>query len=231
MKILVPLAGPDFERPDGSVKAEHLLGDMPILRAALESRPWWRRGIVQAADLNFILRDTPASRRFASEGLQAWYPGATVSFLGATTRGAALSSLVGLAPVAHVAEPLCIDLADIIFAYDSKIDWFDDVHVGAVAMTFAASHPEYSYLRRDDAGRVVEAAEKRVISAEASAGVYLFRGPAEYLRSLSYGLAHPEEFECRGLFFVCPLLNGIIAAGLEVVGVAVTDVLDIKLQA
>lgn len=229
MKIIVPLAGPDFERPDGSVKSERLLGGTPILRAALESRPWWRQGIARACDLSFVLRDTGPSRRFATERLQVWYPGSAVSFLGAGAQGAALSSLVGLAPAAGAKEPVCIDLADIIFDCDGPIDWFSDPQVGGIAMTFSSNRAEYSFLRRDEDGRVVEAVEKTVVSSEASAGVYIFKSPAVYMMALSYILENREKYMCRGLFFVCPLLNGVIHRGMDVLGVPVYNVLDVKM--
>ena len=54
MKVIVPLAGPDFVKPDGSVKAEISVEGLPLLRRALESRSWWTHGLVSDADLVFV---------------------------------------------------------------------------------------------------------------------------------------------------------------------------------
>ena len=43
-----------------------------------------------------------------------------------------------------------------------------------VIMTFKASHPKLSYARADKTGRVIEVAEKRVISDRATVGIYYF---------------------------------------------------------
>ncbi|BBU60333.1 hypothetical protein MSC49_02680 [Methylosinus sp. C49] len=231
MQVIVPLAGPDFEQSDGRVKSEFEVHGTPLLRLAIESRAWWRSGQVTDSDLIFVLRDSFVSRRFASDKLAQWYPNARQVFLSDYTRGAALTVLAGVALVGHAEEILCFDLADILFEErTSALSPFTDMSVGAVGLTFPSNHPAYSYLRRDAAGNVVEAAEKRVISEEASAGVYLFRSPVIYLRALAYVLDHRAEHVHRDLFFVCPVLNGVLAQGLKVNGLTVCDITDIKLS-
>lgn len=230
MKVITPLAGPAFEGPYGGTKAEIVLSGTPLLRAALESRPWWRSGAVADADHVFVLREGAASRRFATGPLAAWYPRARSVFLSAATGGAALSALAGLALLADSGEPLCIDLADILYDTPANAEFGFGAAEGGVALVFFSDNPAYSYLRTDSAGRVVEAAEKRVISTHASAGTYLFRSAAVLLRALAHNLDHAEAVTHRGLFFVCPLFNGVLAQGLEVRLQPVAAVQDIKLM-
>ncbi len=229
MRVVIPLAGPDFEQADGSVKAERLVEGRPLLRQALESRSWWREGRARAAETTFVLHDGPATRRFADSALTAWFPEAQVVFVSGYTQGAALSALAGLAPVAHDVGPVCIDLADILFEEDGSVGTvFGDPAVGGALLTFPATSPLYSYVRRDARGKVVETIEKVVISGEASAGVYLFRSAGIYLKAVAHALENRDSQTCRGLFFVCPLMNGVLAQGLDVVGVPVHGVRDIK---
>jgi len=230
VKVVVPLAGPDFEREDGSVKAELSVAGQPLLRRCIEGRLWWKRGQVRDEDLVFVLRDTPRSRRFAAEALAEWYPRARIVTLSATAGGAALSALAGVALVGPDDGPLCVDLVDI--EYRST---FDPVHcfgqpssAAAAALVFQSNNPAYSYLRTDSEGNLVEAAEKRVISGHASAGTYFFDRAATYLEALAHNLRHREHVTHRGLFFVCPLYNGLIAAGRRVVLEQVHDVRDVK---
>lgn len=230
MKIIVPLAGPDFERPDGSVKAERLVDDVPLLRRALETRPWWQRGQVRDDDLIFILRDSDGSRRFASQKLSAWYPGAGAVMLPAATGGAALSALAGVAMIGHGEGPICVDLVDITYrsTFDPHATFASRQNTGAAALVFQSSNPAYSYLRIDAAGRVVEAAEKKVISTNASVGTYFFASPTVYLTALAHNLSNRDAVAHRSLFFVCPLFNGVIASGRNVILGHVEDVIDIK---
>lgn len=228
MQIVVPLAGPDFEAEDGSVKAEYLLDGQPLLRRAVESRPWWRAGEADDRDLVFVLRDTDRSRRFAAESLATWYPRARSVFLGDMTGGAAMSALAGVGLVAHLDGPLCIDLADIL--YDGPADMTACLNrsgVGAMIPVFPSSDPLYSYLREEN-GVVVEAAEKRVISTMASAGTYFFADAARYLSALAHSLQNRHQVVHKGLFFVCPVVNGIVAAGETVLAIPVQNVIDIK---
>jgi hypothetical protein len=106
-----------------------------------------------------------------------------------------------------------------------------DAHADALVLTFPSHNPVYSYLRTDASGRVVEAAEKKRISARASAGTYFFASPAVYLRALAHSLDHRANVTHNGLFFVCPLYNGVIAGGGKVVLEDVRSVRDVKIPA
>ncbi|MES1201243.1 MAG: hypothetical protein ABUS57_07310 [Pseudomonadota bacterium] len=226
MKGIVPLAGPDFERADG-VKATLPVDGEPLLRRALDRRAW--RGALRNEDFVFVLRDSPRSRAFAETDLAAWYPGARRVYLSTSTQGAAFSTLAGLSLIAHHDEPISIDLADILFTGGgAAIDAFAAPNVGGAALVFTSQDPRYSYLRRDATGRIVEAAEKRVISDEASAGVYFFRSPDVLLQSIAHSLRARATLTFNGLFYVCPLFNGVLDQGLDVVGVRVEGVRDVK---
>lgn len=228
MQIIVPLAGPDFEFEDGGVKAELLIDGRPLLRRALESRAWWRGDGEDA--LTFVLRDSDISRRFADSRLSQWYPHARCIYLSDFAQGAAFSAAAGLSLVGHEDDVVCVDLVDIL--YDARFDpaaCFASSDIGGAALVFDSSEPQYSYLREDQSGRVVEAAEKRVISSKASVGTYFFASPTVYFDAVSHMLRHRETLAHNGLFYVCPLMNGVIASGRSVALQMATNVVDIKL--
>lgn len=230
MKTIIPLAGPDFVRPDGSVKAELDVNGTPLLRCAIESRSWWRDGRLCDRDLVFVLLDQPSVRSFAERALGNWYPSARAVFLTTSTEGALLSTLAGVSLLAQHDEPICIDLADILFDEDAHPELvLSNEDCGGLALTFPSNRDIYSYFRRDKFGAIVEAVEKRVISDEASAGVYFFKSPAVYLRAVAHSLDHRGELAYRERLFVCPAMNGVLAQGLRVEGYGVRNVVDIKL--
>lgn len=228
MRIIVPLAGPDFVSPDGSVKAEYRIEGRPLLRLALESRPW--SSAVSPEDYVFVFIDRHETRAFAAGALARWYPGAATCFLSDTTRGAALSAMAGLAGHRTAGEPLIVDLADIIYESDLEpvAAFAREPNSGAIALTFESNNPVYSYLATAPDGRVTRAAEKVVISRNASAGTYVFASTSIYLRALAHALENEPEQSCGGLFYVCPLFNGILATGLDVSLSVVTGAYDIK---
>jgi hypothetical protein len=228
MQIVVPLAGPDFVRSDGSVKAEQELDGRPFLRRVLESRTWWTADA--ATRLAFVLHDDAPSRAFAARSLATWYPGCKITFISDYTVGAALSCLAGLAFSPFHGELLCLDLADILYdCPQDPIALFQDPDVGGVATIFPSDNPLYSYLALDADGRMIEAAEKRVISSHASAGTYFFRDAATYLEALAVVLRDPTAYSYRDLLFVCPVFNGVVARGGVVRGATVSHVVDVKI--
>ncbi len=50
-------------------------------------------------------------------------------------------------------------------------------------MTFEASHPKWSYARTDNLGRIIEVAEKKVISPNATVGIYYFSKGSNFVKA------------------------------------------------
>ncbi len=230
MRVIVPLAGPDFVLANGKVKAVLDLDGEPLLKKALESRPW--AGSVDPAKYVFVMLDRPETRRFAQSELADWYRQSQVVFLSQPTRGAAFSALAGVSSYTNIDEPFVIDLADILYSSSlapHKV-FADSPDCGGIALTFHSDAPEYSYLRCDADGRFVEAAEKQVISSQASAGTYIFANATVFLRAVAHAIENEATQARGGLFYVCPLFNGVRAQGRNVSLSPVTEVVDIKLR-
>ncbi len=229
MICLVPLAGPDFHDPQRGVKALTPVDGLPLVRRAIESRPWWRAGQLTSDGLVFVLRDTPQTAAFRAQ-LAGWYPGCRFATVSDLTAGALLSALAGIALARDWTAPLMIDLVDILFDLDEDIvgafAWTADL--GAVAPVFASSDPAYSYLELDAAGRVTRAAEKQLISSHASAGCYLFRDVPTFLEAAAHSLRHAGALAFRDALFVCPALNGVIAGGRAVAVAPARDVVPLS---
>lgn len=66
----------------------------------------------------------------------------------------------------------------------------------------------------DETGRVIETAEKRRISSWATTGLYYFQNGGEFVRQADAMLAADERV--NGEFYVAPLYNRMIAAGLDI---------------
>lgn len=81
-------------------------------------------------------------------------------------------------------------------------------------MTFKASHPKWSYARIDDKNKVLEVAEKKVISDKATVGIYYFKKGSDFVKSaqsmIKKNIQHNNEF------YVCPVYNEVILSGGQV---------------
>ena len=80
--------------------------------------------------------------------------------------------------------------------YDGGVAIFDDVH------------PRWSYVRLDDTGMVIEAAEKRPISRNAVAGFYYFKRASSFFDAAKRMIL--KNADVGGSFFVCPTFNEMI---------------------
>jgi len=228
MRVIVPLAGPDFILPDGMLKGQINYQGKPLLRHVIDSRPWTNSN----SPICFVLFDSLKTRAFASECLSEWYPNSSSIFLSKYSRGAALSALAGIGLGQDFSEPVIVDLADIMYktTLDPVVCFANSHGIGGIALTFSSSNPVYSYLRLSPMGQFIEAAEKRVISEHASAGTYVFRNTAIYLRALAHSLEHESTQTFSNLFYLCPLFNGVLHQGLDVVLEPVVNVVDIKMK-
>jgi NDP-sugar pyrophosphorylase family protein len=81
-------------------------------------------------------------------------------------------------------------------------------------MTMSANDPKWSYVRRDSAGRVTEVVEKKVISNEATVGIYNFRSGADFVRGAERMIA--KQLRVNGEFYVAPVYNELIGDGMDI---------------
>lgn len=81
-------------------------------------------------------------------------------------------------------------------------------------LTFKSSHPKWSYARVNQAGKVIEVAEKLVISDKATVGIYYFKHGKDFVEAAQQmifkNIRHNNEF------YVCPVYNEIILKDKDV---------------
>lgn len=75
-------------------------------------------------------------------------------------------------------------------------------------MTFNSSHPKWSYARVDKNNMVMEVAEKKVISNQATVGVYYFKKGSDFVRSAHAMIE--KNIRYNNEFYVCPVFNEMI---------------------
>jgi dTDP-glucose pyrophosphorylase len=73
---------------------------------------------------------------------------------------------------------------------------------------FDSVHPRWSYVRLDEHGYVIEAAEKRPISRYATAGVYYFRQGKAFVQAAMEMIK--KDANTGGVFYICPTFNELI---------------------
>jgi HAD superfamily hydrolase (TIGR01509 family) len=162
-----------------------------------------------------ILQGRHVKQYCADDLIRRLAPGAEVVEVDGLTEGAACTVLTA----AHLFDsPNELVLAN----SDQKVD----VDVAAFVermraldadggiLTFRDDNPKWSFARTDETGRVLEVAEKRVISDQATVGIYYLRRGSDFARYARQMIA--KDVRVNGEFYVCPVFNELIADGKQV---------------
>lgn len=134
---------------------------------------------------------------------------AVVQPVHAMTMGAACTALLAVEHIADDSELLIINtnelvdgsLQDIIQAFRA-----DGCDAGVVI--FKSLHPRYSFVRLDDRGYVVEAAEKNPISKHAVAGLYWFERGGLFVDAVKEMIR--KDAKVNNTFYIAPALNELV---------------------
>jgi hypothetical protein len=211
VNCIVPLAGPDFVTPAFGLRPLYPIDGVPLIEAALMSRPWWRSGALKPEGLVFVMRAVAGADQVQTF-IADRFAGARIVMLSHPTGGALLSALAASGLLRDADAPLIVDLVDIL--YDADIDverLFADPETAGALPWFSSDEDCYSYLQIEGA-EVTRTAEKQVISRHASAGTYLFRDAATFLEAAAFSLRHRDALAWRDVLYLCPAFNGLIAA-------------------
>lgn len=75
-------------------------------------------------------------------------------------------------------------------------------------MTFLSSHPKWSYVRKNEDGLVLETVEKKVISNDATVGIYYFKKGSDFINGAESMIK--KGIKSNNEFYVCPVYNELI---------------------
>jgi len=150
------------------------------------------------------------------EKLREICPGCTIIPVHQVTEGAACTVLLARDEI-NSADPLMIANSDQIV--DLPVDEYlaagDAPGVTGLIMTFWSDDPKWSFCRMNDDGTVSEVVEKKVISNEATVGIYNFSRGADFVRAAEQMIA--RELRVNGEFYVAPCYNQLLEEGARVV--------------
>ncbi len=213
MNILIPMGGSDEKfREQGYLYAVPLIeiAGRPLIEHALTPfQP------LANARMVFVIRKEDNQRFYLGEVLNLLKPAAEVICADGVTAGAACTALLAIEHIDNE-EELVIANADQILDFDLKavIERFRERSLDAGTVVFDAVHPRWSFVKTDENDMVVEAAEKRPISRNATAGVYYFRRGHFFVEAATRMIR--KGASVNGSFFVCPSLNELVLLQMRV---------------
>lgn len=151
-----------------------------------------------------------------SEALRQLCPGCNIVSVNQVTEGAACTVLLARKFIDND-QPLMIANADqfVELNIDTYLNVMDRENADGLIMTFWSDHPKWSYCRLDENERVTEVVEKKVVSNEATVGIYNFRSGRDFVNAADRMIA--LNLRVNNEFYVAPAYNELIQEGKKVV--------------
>jgi len=85
---------------------------------------------------------------------------------------------------------------------------FNSKKIDGSILTFEAIHPKWSYAKVDENNLVTEVAEKKVISKNATTGIYYWKKGNDYVKYAEQMIK--KNIRVNNEFYVCPVFNEAI---------------------
>lgn len=215
LNIVIPMAGRGSRFADaGFVDPKPLipLGGRPMIQWVIDNiRPARPHRFI------FICLEAHLQRYPAVPAtLRRLCPGCEIVTVREVTQGAACTVLLARDLIA-ADDPLMIANSDQFVDVDIEayLAAGDTPGVDGHIMTFWSDHPKWSYCRLADDGRVTAVVEKKVISNEATVGIYNFRRGVDFVRAADRMIALDQRV--NGEFYVAPAYEQLIAEGRRII--------------
>ena len=142
-------------------------------------------------------------------------PGCDIVQVNGITEGAACSTLLAKEYIDND-SPLLMANSDQYVEWNSNECMYaftaDEIDGGI--LTFEATHPKWSYAKIGADGFVNEVAEKKVISNQATVGVYYWKRGSDYVKYAEDMIS--KNIRVNNEFYVCPVFNQAIEDGKKV---------------
>lgn len=163
----------------------------------------------------YVCQATHISQFKLGEFLRDISSEAIILEIDAVTEGAACTALIAREYIDN-SNPLMIANCDQFIDQDINeyLDHMDQLNADGMIMTMEAFDPKWSFVRLDENNLVREVAEKKVISNEATVGIYNYKHGNEFVKSAN--LMIEGNLRVNNEFYVAPTFNEMIKSDKRV---------------
>ena len=207
MNIVIPMAGDSKIFKDSGFKYNKNFTEInrkPLFQRVCESILK-----LQADRFIFIVNQEDVRRFHIDRSLSLLSKKCSTIVSENKTAGAACSVLLASEYIDN-GEEFIISNGDMILEVDTQkiIEEFRASNLDGGIITFKSVHPRWSFVRIDENGYVIEAAEKNPISDHATVGFYYFRHGADFVASAKEMIR--KDANVDGVYYVCPAYNEMV---------------------
>ena len=212
MNVLIPMAGAGKRFMDAG-----FVFPKPIIEIKNKPMIQW---VIDSLKINakyiFIIQKEHQEKFNIKSVLKILKPDCQIIELDHVTEGAASTTLLAKKYINND-NPLIISNSDQYIKWNSSKSLYNfstKKHDGAI-LTFEAIHPKWSYAKCDENNFVNEVAEKKVISKNATVGVYFWKKGSDYVKYAEQMIK--KNIRVNNEFYVCPVYNEAIKDNKKIV--------------
>ncbi|MGV8171668.1 MAG: glycosyltransferase family 2 protein [Candidatus Woesearchaeota archaeon] len=148
--------------------------------------------------------------------LKQWAPGSEIIIVDKVTEGAACTVLLAK-DLINNNNPLMIANSDqwVDIDINDYLDAMTKSEADGLIMTMWADDPKWSYALMDKFGNVIEVVEKKVISNEATVGIYNYKHGKDFVKAAEDMIR--KDLRVNNEFYVAPAYNELIGEGKKII--------------
>jgi beta-phosphoglucomutase-like phosphatase (HAD superfamily)/dTDP-glucose pyrophosphorylase len=211
MNVLIPMAGAGsrfanvgytFPKPLIEVNGK------PMIQVVVEN-------LNIEANYTFIVQKDHYEKYSLQYLLNLIAPNCNIVQVDGLTEGAACTTLIAKEFIDND-NPLLIANSDQFVEWNSNecLYAFNADGIDGGIVSFKATHPKWSYAKVGDDGFVSEVAEKKLISDNATVGIYFWTKGSDYVKYAEQMIE--KNIRTNNEFYVCPVFNEAIQDGKKV---------------
>lgn len=211
LNIVIPIAGPDKDPANtGYVRSLQEIQRKTILQYAFESLQ-----SICASNFVVVIKQKDVNHYHLDNVVKLLRPEAKIIIAEGETMGAACTCMLAVDQLDMDAPLLITGVDQILTVSTFQIveDFINREFDGGVVI-FDDIHPRWSFVKLDEGGFVIEAAEKRPISRNATAGFYYFKKASYFFEAAQKMIS--KNASVNGSFFVCPVFNEMILQQMSI---------------
>ena len=211
LNVLIPMAGAGKRFFDaGYIFPKPLIeiNNKPMIQWVIES-------LNIKANYIFIIQKEHQEKYNIKSVLNILQPNCKIIELDVLTEGAACTTLLAKRYINNL-NPLVIANSDQYISWNSSKAFYDfnSKNLDGAILTFESIHPKWSYAKCNENGFVTEVAEKKVISKNATVGVYYWKHGSDYVSSAEKMIK--KNIRVNNEFYVCPTYNEFLGKNKRV---------------
>lgn len=213
LNIVIPMAGRGSRFADAGYKNPKPLIDVagkPMIQVVIENlAPKCEHRFI------FICQNEHIKAFSLNEKLHSYTKNCEIIGIDGITEGQ-VCTVLKAKELINNDEPVMTANSDqwIDFDINKYLGQIKEHNLDGMIMTMKADDPKWSFAKTDSNGFVTETAEKKVISNDATVGIFNFSRGKDLVRAAEQMIA--DDIRVNGEFYTCPVYNYLIKEGMKI---------------